>query len=57
MGRALVHEQRRLASIVQSHLAQSEDDALKALLDRFNVEVEFNRKGLRPLRKPDSAAA
>jgi Tn3 transposase DDE domain len=23
----------------------------------FNVEGEFNRKGLRPLRKPDSAAA
>jgi len=34
MGRALVHEQRRLASIVQSHLAQSEDDALKAPLTR-----------------------
>lgn len=24
---------------------------------RFNVEGEFNRKGLRPLRQPDSAAA
>jgi hypothetical protein len=24
---------------------------------RFNVEGEFNRKGLRPLRQPDSAPA
>jgi len=30
VGRALVHEQRRLASIVQSHLAQSDHAALKA---------------------------